>query len=56
VLTRARGGLAGLLFLPRDPIVEGLLYSDDVARGTGNGTPARRPRTDLDETKELVAP
>jgi len=56
VLTRARGGLAGLLFLPRDPIVEGLLYSDDVARGTGGGSPTRRTRVDLDETKELVAP
>jgi ABC-type branched-subunit amino acid transport system permease subunit len=33
VLTRARGGLAGLFFLPRDPIVEGLVWQDQLARG-----------------------
>ncbi|MGH2759319.1 MAG: ABC transporter permease subunit, partial [Actinomycetota bacterium] len=27
-LTRARGGLAGLLYLPRDPVVEGILAHD----------------------------
>lgn len=28
VLTRARGGLAGLLYLPRDPVVEGILVQE----------------------------
>ncbi len=33
VLTRARGGLAGLFFLPRDPVVAGLVWQDEEARG-----------------------
>jgi branched-chain amino acid transport system permease protein len=28
VITRARGGLAGLLYLPRDPVVQGILEHD----------------------------
>ncbi len=28
VLTRARGGLAGLLYLPRDPVVEGIIAQE----------------------------
>jgi len=30
VITRARGGLAGLLFLPRDPVVEGMVYEAEL--------------------------
>ena len=37
VLTRARGGLAGLFFLPRDPVVTGIVSHDDETRGTSNG-------------------
>jgi hypothetical protein len=33
VLTRARGGLAGLFFMPRDPVVQGLVWHDREARG-----------------------
>jgi len=52
VLTRARGGLAGLLYLPRDPIVEGIVWQDDAARGT-NGS---RSRVAVDDTREVIAP
>ena len=34
VLTRARGGLAGLAFLPRDPVVQGMVVAG-ACRGTG---------------------
>lgn len=33
VLTRARGGLAGLFFMPRDPVVHGLIWHDRDAKG-----------------------
>jgi ABC-type branched-subunit amino acid transport system permease subunit len=33
VLTRAPGGLAGLFFLPRHPVVEGIILQDRDARG-----------------------
>ena len=42
VLTRARGGLAGLFFLPRDPVVEGILDHDASPRGR-----ARRAATTM---------
>jgi branched-chain amino acid transport system permease protein len=29
VLTRARGGLGGLFFLPRDPVVQGIVWQDE---------------------------
>jgi branched-chain amino acid transport system permease protein len=60
VLTRFRGGLAGLVMLPRDPVVEGLVWHDLKSRRDGNGferrkfsetaplpsaTRARKPRT-----------
>jgi hypothetical protein len=37
VLTRAQGGLAGLFFLPRDPVVQGIVSHDEEARGSTNG-------------------
>ena len=54
VITRARGGLAGLLYLPRDPVVEGILvqereylegtpeHAPDVVVGADGATPRRR--------------
>ncbi len=39
-LTRARGGLAGLLYMPRDPVVEGIIEHDREFR---EGTPDRAP-------------
>jgi branched-chain amino acid transport system permease protein len=41
VLTRARGGLAGLFFLPRDPVVAGIVSHDEEARGSSNGQVTR---------------
>jgi ABC-type branched-subunit amino acid transport system permease subunit len=55
VLTRARGGLAGLLFLPRDPIAQGLVWEEDASRGA-DGFRRRGAPPQLQETKELVAP
>ncbi|MEX2393389.1 MAG: hypothetical protein WD826_02805 [Actinomycetota bacterium] len=40
VITRARGGLAGLFFLPRDPVVEGLVWHDRETRAGDEGEPA----------------
>jgi ABC-type branched-subunit amino acid transport system permease subunit len=37
VLTRAHGGLAGLLFLPRDPVVQGIVSHDEETRSSSNG-------------------
>jgi ABC-type branched-subunit amino acid transport system permease subunit len=34
VLTRARGGLAGVFFSPRDPVVQGLVWHDREVRGS----------------------
>ena len=55
VLTRFRGGLAGLVMLPRDPVVEGLVWHDRESRGgaapTGNGQVDR----ELDATAALPA-
>ena len=50
-LTRARAGLAGLFFLPRDPVVQGLVWHDDERRTSPNGE--RRARAPLAETREL---
>lgn len=35
VLTRARGGLAGLFFLPRDPVVQGMIWHEAEAGAAG---------------------
>ncbi len=48
-LTRARGGLAGLLYLPRDPVVEGILehdreFRESVEEGSKTQT-SGRPKT-----------
>jgi hypothetical protein len=37
VLTRAPGGLAGLFFLPRDPVVQGIVSHDEETRPSSNG-------------------
>jgi ABC-type branched-subunit amino acid transport system permease subunit len=43
VITRARGGLAGLAFLPRDPVVQGLLWHEQEASSDGQ---RRTPESD----------
>jgi ABC-type branched-subunit amino acid transport system permease subunit len=55
VITRARGGLAGLFFLPRDPIVQGAIWQDEDARkAEGNGKRDVPISTaELDETAAL---
>jgi ABC-type branched-subunit amino acid transport system permease subunit len=62
VLTRARGGLAGLLYFPRDPVVTGMLHHEQefqqFARSGGaadpeaNDTDARGP--EVEETRPLA--
>lgn len=46
VLTRARGGLAGLAFMPRDPVVQGLVWQERDAEGVdedaAGGPPTQR--------------
>lgn len=56
VLTRARGGLAGLFFLPRDPVVQGVIWHDEEARAEEEGEPPEEE--DLEDTAVLtpVAP
>ena len=51
VLTRARGGLAGLFFLPRDPVVQGLVWQDQESRGTDG---SRETADALEETREMA--
>jgi hypothetical protein len=34
VLTKAPGGLAGLFFFPRDPVVRGIVWHDEESRGS----------------------
>jgi ABC-type branched-subunit amino acid transport system permease subunit len=46
VLTRAQGGLAGLFYLPRDPMIENVLYQDRVAR-------AAHEEEDADRTQRI---
>jgi hypothetical protein len=48
VLTRARGGLGGLFFMPRDPIVQGMLWQEQGVEGTRGQR--RAARTSTDET------
>jgi ABC-type branched-subunit amino acid transport system permease subunit len=56
VITRARGGLAGLAFLPRDPVVQGAIWQDvDAQSAEGNGkrdVPAIST-AELDETAAI---
>lgn len=49
-IVHVRGGLAGLLYLPRDPVVEGMVEAE-LADGDAEGAPPPVPRTD--ETVEL---
>jgi hypothetical protein len=51
-LTRARGGLAGLFFLPRDPVVQGLVWHDEEAGSPSDGGQTQ-PST-LGSTRELA--
>jgi ABC-type branched-subunit amino acid transport system permease subunit len=56
VITRARGGLAGLVFLPRDPVVQGAIWQDAEARaaeGNGKRDVAKIETADPDETAAL---
>ena len=59
VLTRARGGLAGLFYLPRDPVVVGIIAQDLEARGEARGDAGRSRTAELeieaDEMDETVA-
>lgn len=43
VLTRARGGLAGLFYMPRDPVVQGMIWQDAEARGETSVPPPVGP-------------
>jgi branched-chain amino acid transport system permease protein len=51
VLTRFRGGLAGLFYLPRDPVVEGMVWHDQQSRAESNGHDVG----DLEETAAMPA-
>jgi ABC-type branched-subunit amino acid transport system permease subunit len=56
VITRARGGLAGLVFLPRDPVVQGVIWQDEEARraeGNGKRDVAKIETVEADETATL---
>ena len=56
VLTRARGGLAGLFFLPRDPVVQGLVWHEEEFSGEAATRPqrhrAKEPTEDEDEGEQ----
>jgi branched-chain amino acid transport system permease protein len=54
-LTKARGGLASLLYLPRDPVVQGIVWHDEETGTSERATRARgerrtEVREELDET------
>jgi ABC-type branched-subunit amino acid transport system permease subunit len=50
-LTRARGGLAGLFFLPRDPVVQGLVWHDEETSAPTDGA---RPDGRAESARELA--
>ncbi len=55
VLTRAPGGLAGVFYLPRDPVVVGMLAQDlDARRGEAEGDGRRIRRDEAVDTGELA--
>jgi hypothetical protein len=56
VLTRARGGLAGLFFLPRDPVVEGLVWQEQESGGSIDGGRAPRKASHEPMRKQSTAP
>jgi branched-chain amino acid transport system permease protein len=51
VLTRFRGGLAGLFYLPRDPVVQGMVWHDEESRAASDGHEER----DLEATAAMPA-
>jgi ABC-type branched-subunit amino acid transport system permease subunit len=54
VLTRARGGLAGLFFSQRDPIIQGIVWQDEDARALSDDN--GRTSGDIDGTVVVAKP
>lgn len=54
VLTRARGGLAGLFFLPRDPVVQGLIWHDEDVRAASEEGDEEEEEERLPELEETT--